>query len=303
MAVDVVFVAFRSDDVIGSAVRAARRLGGRVVVVDHGDGGSARRSAELGAVAVHDPSNPGFGAGQNRGVARTTSEFVLICNPDAEVVPEAVQAGVAKLRARPEVAAIQGVIVNRDSGAPERSRGVEVAPIHLLGRAIGARRLLSLGPFRTLARGSGALRDHVERVPRGPEEVDSLAATAVLVRRTAFDEVGGFDESYFLYGEDLDLCRRLRRAGWRLVALPDRWAVHVGGASAESGSAQELYWWRGTMSFAARWWRREAWCVALAAAAVRWARLAARHPTRAGDAFSALLAEPVRERVTLRQAS
>lgn len=303
MDVDSVLVAYRSEDVIGGALDAARWLGGRMVVVDHGDGASARRAAAAGAVTVHDPANPGFGAGVNRGVARTASPYVLICNPDAEVVAEAVEAGVELLRTRPDVAAVQGVIVNRSSGLPERSQGVEVGPVHLLGRAVGARRLLSDGFVRRLARRSAVLRDHAQRVPERPEDVESLAATAVLVRRSAFDAVGGFDESFFLYGEDLDLCRRLRRAGWRLVALPDVWAEHLSGASAESEVARELDWWRGTMSFAARWWRGGAWSLAVAAAAVRWARLAARHPRRARGAFAALVAEPLRERLSLQPAS
>ena len=302
MPVDSVVVAYRSEAVIADAVRAARALGGRVVVVDHGDGASARRAAGLGAIAMHDPANPGFGAGVNRGVWSTGSDFVLICNPDAQVVPEAVLEGVRLLLERHDVAAVQGVIVNRASRAPERSQGVEMGPVHLVGRALGARRLLSSAAVRGLARRSRALGDHAERVPTAPREAESLAATALLVRRAAFDAVGGFDESYFLYGEDLDLCRRLRQAGWRLLAVPGVWAEHVSGASAESAVARELYWWRGTMSFAARWWRPPAWRVAVAAATVRWARLAARHPTRTRAAFAALVAEPVRDRLTPRPA-
>ena len=303
MDVDSVLVAYRREAVIADAVGAAEALGGRVVVVDHGDGASAHRAAAMGALAVHDPANPGFGAGVNRGVWCTQSDFVLVCNPDAQVVAEAVEAGVRLLLQRPDVAAVQGVIVNRASGAPERSQGIEVGPVHLLGRAVGARRLLSSAAVRRLARRSRVLADHAERVPDRPREVESLAATALLVRRSAFDAVGGFDESYFLYGEDLDLCRRLRQAGWRLLSVPGVWAEHVSGASAESAVARELYWWRGTMSFAARWWRPRAWRVAVAAATVRWARLAARHPTRARAAFAALVAEPRRERLTPKPAS
>ncbi|HWI03197.1 MAG TPA: hypothetical protein VNT52_05125, partial [Acidimicrobiales bacterium] len=83
--IDTVLVAYRSEGVIGPAVERARSLGGTVVVVDHGDGASAARAAAAGAVAIHDPSNPGFGTGQNRGVAFTGSELVLLCNPDAEI--------------------------------------------------------------------------------------------------------------------------------------------------------------------------------------------------------------------------
>lgn len=267
--VDVVEVAFRSDDVIEGSVRAALSLGGRVVVVDHGDGRSAALAAAAGATTIVDPSNPGFGAGQNRGMRECTSEFVLLCNPDAEVDPAAVQAGVAHLRARPDVAAVQGVIVNRATGKPERSQGVELTPLHLLGRALGARRLLDVGWVRALARRSAVLRDHADRVPAGPVEVESLAAAAVLVRREAFDWVGGFDPGYFLYGEDLDLCRRLRAAGWKLLAIPDVWATHTSGGSATSSREREQDWWEGTMAFAATWWTGPKWWVARVVASIR----------------------------------
>jgi GT2 family glycosyltransferase len=295
-AVDTVIVAYDSEDVIERALTRARRLGGRTVVVDHGDGGSARVAAARGALAVHDPSNPGFGAGQNHGVAFTDSELVLLCNPDAEIDPDAVLAGTELLRSRTGVAAVQGVIVNRSTGRPERSAGVELGPVHLVGRALGARALLGLPGVGSLARRSSALRDHADRVPPGPAEVDTLAATAVLVRRSALESVGGFDEDYFLYGEDLDLCRRLRLLGWKLVTVPDVWATHTSGGSTPSAWAREASWWRGTLQFAARWWGSAAWSLAVAAAVARWARLSARHPARVGAAWATMVTDPLDER-------
>ena len=296
IAIDAVLVAYRSEDVIEGAVERARSLGGRVVVVDHGDGESARLAAAMGAVAVSDPSNPGFGTGQNRGLAFTRSEFVLLCNPDAEIEPGAVRSGIELLRSRPEVAAVQGGIVNSVTGLPERSGGVAVRPLDLLGRAVGANALLRVPVLAGLARRFSAVRVHADRVRTEPTDVESLAATAVLVRRAAMDAVGGFDESYFLYGEDQDLCHRLRAAGWILVAVPEVWAVHVSGGSAVSTRSREANWWRGTMQFAATWWSGPAWAVALVAAVARGSRLAVRHPFHAKVAFVAMVVEPVRDR-------
>lgn len=298
MGVDTVLVAFRSEDVIEVAVRALEPLAGRVVVVDHGDGRAGGRARDAGALVLEDPSNPGFGSGQNRGVAATGSEFVLLCNPDALVSPGAVQQGVRHLEARPDVAAVQGVIVNQGTGLPERSQGVEVGPVHLLGRAVGGRRLLRLRPVRSLLAHSSTLGDHVRRVPATTSEVESLAATALLVRRSAFEEVGGFDPSFFLYGEDLDLCHRLRLAGWKLLAVPDVWAQHLGGASASSSWEREAQWWRGTMQFAARWWSAGAWSLAMVAAGVRCTTLAP-HYRPPGAAFSAIVGQPARLRRSL----
>lgn len=292
-AIDVVLVAYRSEDAIEGAVVAARALGGTVVVVDHGDGVSAGLAGALGAVAVYDPSNPGFGTGQNRGVGMTGSPYVLLCNPDAELRLAAIVAGAALLDARPDVAVVQGVIVNQATKLPERSAGVELRPVHLVGRALGARRLLGFRVVKAVAFRFPALRDHVYRVPAGPVEVESLAATAILVRRTAFDAVGGFDGSIFLYGEDLDLCRRLRLAGWTLATVPGIWAQHVSGGSSERAWEREVRWWQGTMRYAARWWGATAWSEAVAAASLRWVRLALRHPQHAPMAMRAMVLEPL----------
>jgi GT2 family glycosyltransferase len=191
---------------------------------------------------------------------------------------------------------VQGVIASRTTGAPERSQGRELGPLHLLGRALSARRLLAHASVRAVARHVGIIADHVDRVPARPQYVESLAATCVLVRRDAFDEIAGFDESYFLYGEDLDLCRRLRERGWGLLTLPERFAVHDGGASSSTSTERELSWWRGTMRFSALWWSNAAWTLALVAAGIQCARLCLRDPGVTRRAWRALMAEPVRDR-------
>ena len=122
----------------------------------------------------------------------------------------------------------------------------------------------------------------------------------LLVRREAFDAVGGFDAGYFLYGEDLDLCRRLGNAGWSLIAVPEVWAVHESGGSAESTLSRELHWWRGTMQYAARWWNTADWMMGLVAATVRMGRMLCSHPKSARVVASSLLVQPMLERLRQR---
>jgi GT2 family glycosyltransferase len=294
---DVVIVTYGSDDTIDrclDAVRAIDRVGD-VVVVEHGPSCEAVLSS-AGVRVLHDPSNPGFGAGQNRGVRSTSAPYVLLLNPDAVVDAQGIQAGLRVMESDPAVGAVQGVIVNHGSGQPERSSGGELGPVHLLGRAVGARALLRLGTVRKLARRSAVLVDHVDRVPHDVTSVETLAATAMIVRRDAFDHVGGFDESYFLYGEDLDLCRRLRGEGWRLYALPWNFAGHDNGASAKNSTERELTWWQGTMQFAGLWWSSAAWSVALVAATLAWCRVELRDPSVGRRAWRAMVSGPAAHR-------
>lgn len=300
---DAVVVTYASREDIARCLGSVRAIAdlGTVVVVDHGDDGSADVASAEGAVVVRDPANPGFGAGHNRGVLLTDAPFVLLMNPDAEVVPGAVEAGVALLTARPEAAAVQGVIVDASTGVPERSQGVVIGPGHLWGRVLRLRALLRWRTVRAVVRRMPGFADHVERVPRGPTETSALGATALVVRRSAFDAVGGFDERYFLYGEDMDLCRRLRDAGWTLVALPTPWATHRAGTSSRSSWRREMEWWRGTMTYAATWYRPGAWALSVAAAVVRAVTLAVRSPRGTAVAFRAVVGEPLRQRRSRRR--
>lgn len=295
---DAVVVAYRSQDHIGACLDALASVEGlqNIVVIDHGDGETARRAALHGATVVHDPTNPGFGRGQNRGVAMGRAPYLLMVNPDAVVRKAAVACGVALLDERPRVAAVQGTIANSETAALERSHGRELGPVHLLGRAFALRRLLRFRTVRRLARLVPAVSDHVERAPAGVVETEWLAATALLVRRSAFESVGGFSDAYFLYGEDLDLCHRLRLAGWTLLATPEEWATHQSGASAATDVDREITWWNGSMTFAALWWRPSAWSMALAASAVAGLRLVLRSPSHARGVASKMIAAPWRHR-------
>lgn len=291
--IDVVIVAYRSDATLPACLAGAAEVvagGGAILVVDNG--GSelvAEQAAAVGATVITRHDNPGFGASQNLGIAATSAPYVLMLNPDAVPDAAAVKAGAAVLDDGPNIAAVQGGIVDPAGGMPDRSAGAAIGPHHLVGRVLGGRRLLATKAGRSLARLVPSLRDHAERVVPEMRDVEALAATALLVRRSAFEEVGGFDPRYFLYGEDVDLSRRLRSAGWRLVALPDTWATHVHGSSALDSFDGELNWWRGAMRYAAQWWPAPSFAVALAAAAGMWVRLAARRPKEAALAWRALV--------------
>jgi N-acetylglucosaminyl-diphospho-decaprenol L-rhamnosyltransferase len=302
--VDVVVVAYGSQELIGRCLGsvADRSEVASIVVVDNGDGRSSDAAEALGATVLRRPDNPGFGASQNVGAFLGRAPFLLLLNPDAAMEDGALASGLLALE-DPSIGAVQGVVSSSIGGEPERSAGRELGVVHLLGRAIAARRLLQNRLIARLASRLPQLRDHVERAPALAQDVESLAAVSMLVRRQAFGEVGGFDEAYFLYGEDLDLCRRLRRASWRLVALPTPWSTHLSGASADGWWSRELRWWEGTLQFAAQWWSAPAFLGAWVAGAVMLVRLVIERPQRGGEAFRALLVRSARLRTMRRGVS
>ena len=180
-----------------------------IVVVDHGssDGSAEMVRRDFPSVRLEvDPSNPGYGAGCNTGVRATAADFVLLLNSDTHVPPDALPALSAVLDAEPRAAIVGPRILNSD-GSPQRSVYPFPGPVA---------RLLVHQPFATLVQALPPLRRrYVGRWRGGPTRpVPWVLGAALAVRRTAFEEVGGFDESYEMYFEEVDLCYRLSRRGW-----------------------------------------------------------------------------------------
>lgn len=245
--VDVIVVSFNSSRYLRGAIDAVRAWPrtGRVIVVDNA---SADDSVDVaGSVAdevVKLDTNVGYGAAQNIGMNRARTEWALTLNPDAEVVPEGLESGHSVLTEEADVAMVQGVILRAADGKPERTHGREPGIADLVARRFRLRQRLGEDVLRRVAPllGLGYFSD---RVPVERVDTPFLAAVAPLVRRTSFDEVGGYDEGFFLYAEDVDLCHRLREREWRLVSVPDVWARHIGGASSSDRPvARDELWWR-----------------------------------------------------------
>lgn len=167
------------------------------------------------AVVILNDTNRGFAAAANQGItAAPGTAFVLLLNPDATLATDAVERLVDFADEHPRAGLVSALVID-DGGRPERfaagrEPSVSAVAIHELG-------LHRLVPGRALY-----------RVPdvSAPTSPDWVAGTVVLVRRAALDEVGLFDEQFFLYSEDVDLCRRMRAAGWEVWLEPAARAVH-----------------------------------------------------------------------------
>ena len=198
-----------------------------VVVVDNGsaDGSVAALLAVLPEVRVITPGrNLGYAAAANVGIAATTAPVVAVCNPDLDVAPGTAAAMVARLDAEPDLAALGPRIDNPDGTlypSARRDPGLGDA----LGHAL----------FGLLAPGNRFTRRYrqLDVDPARARDVDWASGAMLFLRRSALTSVGGWDERYFMYMEDVDLCWRLRRLGWRVGFEPAGRAVHVQGASTD----------------------------------------------------------------------
>jgi len=224
--VDVVVVAHRSRDALRACVEPlAAWPRARVVAVDTASGdGALETIADLPVECVPAPRNGGFGYGCNLGAARGEAPFTCFLNPDARVRPEDLERLVERLESDPTTA-VAGPRIEDEHRNLEHSRRRFPRLRSTLSTALLLQRLVP----------RAAWADEVERDPAayavsGP--ADWLSGACLVVRRDAFEAAGGFDEGYFLYSEETDLCRRLRDRGLETVYEPAARCTHSGGASA-----------------------------------------------------------------------
>jgi GT2 family glycosyltransferase len=161
--------------------------------------------------------NDGFGAGCNEGLRLAETEYVLICNPDVRPSPDALALLLATLSNWPR-AAIVGACCDR----PLHGRRFSTIAGNIWGFLPGALQ-------RSLAR----LSPEVPIGPGGPQPVDYVVGAFMLCRAQALREVGGFDEGFFLYSEEEDLCRRLGKRGWQTLIVPGLDVGHEDRGSSE----------------------------------------------------------------------
>lgn len=220
-----------------------------VVVVDNGsaDGSvAALRSAHPEVAVLTGGGNVGYAAAANRGTAATTTPVVAVCNPDLIVDPGAGAAMLAVFD-DPTVGAA-GPRIRDAAGTTYPSARRDPSPGDALGHAV-------LGWWRPRNRFTRRYRD-LDADPAVARDVDWCSGAALWLRRAAVDRVGGWDERFFMYLEDVDLGRRLREDGWRVRYAPTASVVHVQGLSADRRPVRTVVeHHRSSLRYAAKHWR------------------------------------------------
>jgi GT2 family glycosyltransferase len=191
-----------------------------VVVVDNAstDGTAAMLQADFPAVhLIANPENRGFAAACNQGLVATTGEFVLLLNPDTRPERRVWERLLEIMAIHPTVGACGPRLLNPDGTLQPSCRAFPTLLVTLADE-FGWRR-----------------RSRLSHWPHDQTRaVDQLMGACLLLRRAALDQVGLFDERFFLYFEEVDLCRRLKQAGWEVRFVHDVSLVHTGGQSSQT---------------------------------------------------------------------
>ena len=214
------------------SVLASQRFSGlaaEVIVVDNAssDGSVEMVRAEFPQVRLMaNEENLGFTRANNQGIAASRGRYVLLLNPDTEVIGDALGAMVDYMDVHPDVGALGPMLLNPDGSVQSSRRRFPTLATALLESTV----------FQwELSRDNRVLRRYyvLDRPDDEVQEVDWVTGACILMRREAIEEVGPLDEGFFMYSEELDWCRRARERGWKVVYLPTARVIHYGGKSSE----------------------------------------------------------------------
>lgn len=226
----VVIVTFRSGATLRGALDALIRsapLGTELAVVENGGDDDVEDLVHAvwpTATVIVSQTNVGFAVGVNAGVGVTSGEAILLLNPDAEVEPGTIKTLLKALDQLPDA----GIVAPRmldEHGRPVLSCYPFLSPLAVAWRHL---QLIRLFPNAVLGR---YRRATLAPAQTEPVPVDWAQGACLLIRRDLLDEVGRLDPEFFLYAEEVDLAKRVTRAGWKTYLIPTARVRHAEGSS------------------------------------------------------------------------
>ncbi len=244
--VSILVVAFRSRefilDCIESIFDETRRTPFEVLLIDNSDDGTGELVAERFPLVrvIPNRKNLGFGRGNNKLAAHAFSNRILLLNPDTKVTNGAIDRLVDFAKANTDAGAWAGVTVTPEGVQDAGNRMVIPSFRTLLRWAFGDAKALEAGGL-----GAGAT---------SPGRVDVLPGGYMMVRHDVWMQLSGFDESFFLYSEEIDFFLRFRRAGHTALVTPDSVVIHDAGSGERISPQRLLYRTKGQMHFVRKHW-------------------------------------------------
>ena len=202
-----------------------------IIVVDNASSDASLDGLQdLSQVCViRNPANVGFAAACNIGVQASSAPFLLFLNPDCFFQPDAIALLFAGLQSGDRVGMVGGLLVNEDGTEQGGGRRAVPTPWRSFVRAFGLQWFANRWPKLFYD-----FHLHKQPLPDSPIEVEAISGACMLVKRDVMEDVGLWDEGYFLHCEDLDWCVRFRQKGWKILFVPDARISHALGACSQS---------------------------------------------------------------------
>ena len=225
MSTSVVVINYNAGAALLDCLRSVAGDAAEIVLIDNAstDGSTEKAVAQFpGRRVIHNDRNTGFSVAANQGIRTAMTDSVVLLNPDATAAPGAIRALTEALRTNQRAAVVGGLVRNPDGTVQPTKRAFPSLHHAALHGLVGV--IWPNNPGTRAYTLADASFDDTR-------QVDWVAMTAVAIRREAFEAIGGFDERFFFFVEDVDLCRRLADAGWEVWFEPRAQFTHLWGGS------------------------------------------------------------------------
>lgn len=253
--VSVVIVNYNAGEILLECVASVQQAG-QIIVVDNASTDNSitmLRDAFPAVRLICNERNRGFAVACNQGAQITEGDHILFLNPDCILKANVIQVLLAAAHGADDVGMVGGLLADPDGTEQSGGRRAVPTPWRSFVRAFG---LSTLGSRYPRLFSDFAL--HRQPIPDHPIEVEAISGACMLARRDALEEIGLLDEGYFMHCEDLDLCMRFRRGGWKILFVPDaRMIHHKGHCSRASPIFVEWNKHKGMIRFYRKFFRRQ----------------------------------------------
>jgi len=214
---------------LNSIYRNIKNMTFEIIVIDNASSDGSTEMIRLkffDVILIENKQNIGFGAANNQAIKRSGGKYVLILNPDTEILGESLNTMVTFLNENPKVGIVGPKILNPDNSIQLTcARNFPTLATEFFWLTSLVRRFPK---NRVIGHYLMSYWDHNDR-----RRVDCLSGACMMVRRDTLEKLGLFDEDYFMYGEDVDLCYHIKKSGWQIWYLPEAQIIHSGGESSK----------------------------------------------------------------------
>ena len=224
-------------DCIRSVLQSKTRYAYEIILVDNASADGTADAVEAAFPAVkliRNDRNAGFSKANNQGIRIAAGRYILLLNSDTVVEPETLERMVEYMDRHPEVGASGCKLVLPDGSLDEACKRGFPTPKAAFYYAFGFSKRHPHDPKYNQYKLTHLHPDEIH-------EVDCLVGAFMLVRKEAIDEVGLLDEEFFMYGEDIDWCYRIKQAGWKIMYVPVTTVIHYKGASSRKKPFRIVY--------------------------------------------------------------
>lgn len=211
---------------IDSIIKSKARVSYEIIVVDNDEEKvieSKLKRKFPNVLYIKSPANIGFGSGNNLGAKTARGKFLFFLNPDTKAFTHTIDNLVSFLQKHSDTAIVAPLLLGQD-GKPYQQGALELTPLRAIASLSFINKLFPNNPISK----KYLLKDWDYKTT---EEVDVVPGTSLLIRRDVFKKLGGFDEKFFLFFEEFDLCRSVKKLGWKIYITPKARVAHIWGAS------------------------------------------------------------------------